>query len=163
MDKKILYIDMDGVIADFDKKIATLLPGVPMGDGKDYENRSKMVDKAVSEYPTFFEELEPIKNSIESIKKLRDIYEIYFLSTPMCNVPESYSGKRKWIKKHFGEWADKRLILTHRKDLVIGNILIDDRLKNGADNFKGRLIFFPYNENAGKTWITIRKFLIELE
>ncbi len=51
-------------------------------------------------------------------------------------------GKRIWIEKHFGLKAKKRLILTHRKDLNIGDYLIDDRLRNGASEFKGEHIHF---------------------
>ena len=142
MDKKILYIDMDGVIADFDKAIGVLLPGISMGDGEDYEKRSKMVDEAVAKHPTIFEELEPIEGALEAIEILKNKFDIYFLSTPMCKIPESYMGKRKWIQTYIGEWAEKRLILTHRKDLCIGDVLIDDRTKNGADAFKGMFILF---------------------
>ena len=31
---------------------------------------------------------------------------------------------------------------THRKDLLIGDYLIEDRLANGAKDFKGELINF---------------------
>ena len=36
----------------------------------------------------------------------------------------------------------KRIFLTHRKDLLMGDILIDDRTANGAGEFKGKLILF---------------------
>lgn len=158
MNKPILYIDMDGVMADFDKAIAVLLPNIPMGDGPDYEERSRMVDEAVKNHDTFFDDLKPMHFAIEAVEILRNHFEIYFLSTPMCNVPRSYMGKRIWIQKQFGEWADKRLILTHRKDLVIGDYLIDDRTKNGAGEFKGELIQFGSDEY--KDWHSILKYLL---
>ena len=47
----------------------------------------------------------------------------------------------------FGDLAKKKLILTHRKDLCIGDYLIDDRLKNGAGEFTGELLHFgPGND-----------------
>ncbi len=50
------------------------------------------------------------------------------------------------MHKYFGTddqtVAYKRLILTHHKHLNSGSILIDDRKKNGADKFEGRLIRF---------------------
>ena len=37
---------------------------------------------------------------------------------------------------------NRKLILTHRKDLVKGDILIDDRPNNGAKDFEGEWIHF---------------------
>ena len=34
------------------------------------------------------------------------------------------------------------MILTHNKNLSIGDFLVDDRLKNGVDKFKGEHIHF---------------------
>jgi 5'-nucleotidase len=151
MKKQILYIDMDGVIVDFEKGIkkqnALLEPSDKLDNWKE---REKMVDDIVRDNPLFFIELEPIQGAIENIEKLWDYYDIYFLSTPMSDFPFSYSGKKIWIDKHFGEKAKKRLILTHRKDLCIGDYLIDDRDKNGAKEFKGCLITFLYYDNIWK-------------
>jgi 5'(3')-deoxyribonucleotidase len=47
-----------------------------------------------------------------------------------------------WTKKHLGEAAYKRLILTHHKNLNHGDFLVDDRTKNGADRFTGEHIYF---------------------
>jgi 5'(3')-deoxyribonucleotidase len=141
--KKILSIDMDGVVADFDGKIKELCPGLETSDEyPDYEARSLKVDSLVSENPNMFYDLKPIFESIEFVKDLMRYYDVYFLSTPMWDIPESFSGKRVWLEKHFGEAAKKRLILTHRKDLAIGDFLVDDRLKNGSENFKGKMIHF---------------------
>lgn len=157
---KILYIDMDGVIADFDKYVNPFLPDVELGDGnpETYEYRSKIVDKFISENPNMFEHLELIEGAYESINYLKDHFDIYFLSTPVYKVPESYKGKRLWIKKHFGDWGDKRLILTHRKDLCIGDYLVDDRLKNGSENFKGDHIHF--RQGIFKDWNTVVNYLM---
>ncbi len=38
--------------------------------------------------------------------------------------------------------AKQKLFLSHNKHLNRGDFLIDDRLKNGADHFKGELIHF---------------------
>lgn len=140
--KKILFIDMDGVIADFDKAVRCIEPTLCTKEGKSYEERAAMVDKVCESNPLIFHFLEPIDGAIEAVNKLFDLYEVYFLSTPMWNVPDSFTGKRIWLEKHFGEAAKKRLILTHRKDLCIGDYLIDDRLRHGVTEFKGMHIHF---------------------
>lgn len=139
--KKILYVDMDGVVADFDKSIDEHIERLELA----YETpdeRSKIVDQICEDHPDFFNDLEPIKGAVEAVTKLFDLYDVYFLSSPMWWVPNSFIGKRIWIEKHFGEIATKRLILTHHKNLNIGDYLVDDRLKNGVVDFKGVHIHF---------------------
>lgn len=133
---KILHIDMDGVIADFEGGVKSFEPDMCW----DREN----VDRVCEANCRVFTLLPPIKEGVEAVKYLADSneFDIYFLSTPMWNVPESYGDKRIWLVEHFGEWAQKRLILTHRKDLVVGDYLIDDRTMNGAGEFKGEFIHF---------------------
>jgi 5'-nucleotidase len=122
--KKIVQLDMDGCIADYDL-IA-----------KDYPDKERRHEKG------FFLKLPVIKGSPEAVKILSKSYEIYFLSTaPWSNI-HAGSEKRIWLDHHFGEFAYKRLILTHYKNLVIGDYLIDDRTKNGAAEFTGEHIHF---------------------
>jgi 5'(3')-deoxyribonucleotidase len=44
--------------------------------------------------------------------------------------------------KYLGDAAKKRVIVSHNKNLMIGDYLIDDRTANGAGEFKGELIQF---------------------
>ena len=157
---EILYVDLDGVTANFDKFVQPYLPDVDLGDGdsSDYEERSKMVDEVMKNDPQIFEKLELMPGAYESIMELSKYYDIYFLSTPVHKVPESYMGKRLWVKKHFGDWSDKRLILTHRKDLCVGEYLIDDRLKNGSAEFKGEHIHF--GQDPFMNWKDVMDYLL---
>ena len=58
------------------------------------------------------------------------------------------------------------MFITHRKDLLMGDYLIDDRLKNGAGDFKGKLLRFGYDwENDNKPneypdWDSILDYLL---
>jgi 5'-nucleotidase len=150
MKKKVLYIDMDGVIADFDKALEKYDPEI---NNLNHENdpnqatiRNNKVDVICEANEDFFHNLPPIEGAIEAVNQLFKKFDIYFLSTPMWNAPHSFTGKRIWIEKNFGAIADKRLILTHRKDLNLGEFLIDDRICNGVENFSGTHIHFgSYN------------------
>jgi 5'(3')-deoxyribonucleotidase len=160
MKKKILYIDMDGVVADFIKSIFILHPEII--NKNLYPTTSSIEDKIDDiciQNKNFFKNLEPIQDAIECTKPLFDKYDVYFLSTPMWDVPESYTDKRLWLEKHYGNLAKKRLILTNRKDLAIGDILIDDRLTNGSENFKG--LFIHFGSKDFPNWKAIIKFLNE--
>lgn len=144
---------MDGVVADFDKAIRTKNNTI---NSKDLSHQD-MVEKIVSEDENFFIDLDLIPGTIDAVNELKKDFEIYFLSTPMHEYPYSYSGKRIWLKKHFGEWVKKRLILTHRKDLNIGDFLVDDRLKNGSESFTGEHIHFGQPEFPN--WETVVEYL----
>lgn len=158
MNKKVLLIDMDGVVADFRKYIVdnSNITATEFDSGT--EEVSDRIDQFCIANPTIFEHLEPIEGAIESVTTLFEHYDIYFCSTPMYFVPESYKSKRLWLEKHFGELASRRLILTHRKDLVKGDILIDDRKVNGAENFDG--IFIHFGQGKSSTWDIVLNTLI---
>lgn len=158
MQKKILYIDMDGVVADFDKGIKSHIPDLDTTcGGDDYEARHQQVEKLCIEKPYIFLHLDPIPHAIEAVKSLMPHFDIYFLSTPMYCVPHSYMFKREWLELHFGELAEKRLILTHRKDLCKGDYLVDDRLKNGVLQFKGEHIHFATEKFPN--WFIVHAYL----
>jgi 5'(3')-deoxyribonucleotidase len=155
MNKKILYIDMDGVVADFDGMIREIYPEF---DNHPEEEKSTVIDEIVYDHDYFFSDLKPIDGSKEIVNKLFNLFDVYFLSTPMWEVTNSFSHKRIWLEGHYGENAKKKLILTHRKDLNIGDFLVDDRLKNGASEFKGEHIHFGTEKYPN--WEEVYKYLI---
>jgi len=52
----------------------------------------------------------------------------------------------------------KRLIITHRKDLCLGDYLIDDRGKNGTSEFAGEWIQFGSEQFPG--WDSVLRYLL---
>jgi 5'-nucleotidase len=156
--KKILYIDMDGVVADFWKAIQLNNPKI---DNKKYfptyADQEKEVDAICERNPHIFKYLSPMKDAIELTKPLFKKFDVYFLSTPMYNIPESYTDKRLWLEKYYGSLANKRLILTNRKDLAIGDFLVDDRLKYGSEKFQGDFIHFGTKKFPD--WKAVVKYL----
>jgi 5'-nucleotidase len=137
--KKILYVDLDGVLADYDlAKLNTT-----------EEDRKQK---------GFFENLPPIDGAIDAFKKLSEKYETYFLSTaPWSNI-YAPSEKRIWVEKHLGEFAFKKLILTHNKGLLKGDYLIDDRKLNGVEDFEGEHIHF--GTEKFKSWKDVLDYLL---
>lgn len=158
--KQILYVDMDGVIADFDHGIKSIFPDLETGiNFPEYDKRKDIVDHICETNPDIFHNLKPIDDSIDYVKDLFNYYDLLFLSTPMWNVPNSYIGKRIWLHNHFGELAENKLILTKRKELNIGDYLVDDRLANGAGEFTGYHIH--YGTDKFLNWKKVYNFLME--
>jgi len=151
MAKNIVYIDMDNTIVDFKSGIKRL----SKKDIKEYRDR-------YDDHPYIFTLMEPIKDSIESVKKLNKQYDLYILSTAPWDNPNAWKQKRDWIGKYFGdEKRDvfyKKVILSHNKNLNKGDYLIDDRPHNGAKNFEGEWIKFGSKKYPD--WKAVTKFLL---
>ena len=128
--KKVLYIDMDGVLADFDSGLAR----VPEDTRSEYE--------WPEDIPGVFALMDPMDGALDAYHKLAELFDTYVLSTAPWNNPSAWSDKLQWVQKHLGVVAEKRLILTHHKNLNKGDYLVDDRLRHGTDLFEGEHIHF---------------------
>jgi 5'(3')-deoxyribonucleotidase len=100
----------------------------------------------MDEIPGIFSLMDPIPKAIESFNQLSSFFDTYILSTSPWENPSAWTDKLNWVKKNLGASAYKRLILSHHKNLNIGDFLIDDRLANGADRFVGEHIHFGTDE-----------------
>lgn len=129
---------MDGVLADFDSSADRISPGIFRVP---YEKRKKDIDN-IMKRKGFFENLEPIDGAIEAYGILCDTFNTYILSSAPWCAPHAWTEKRIWVEKHLGNLAKKRLILSNNKSLLIGDVLIDDTIYNGAAQFRGELIQF---------------------
>jgi len=98
-----------------------------------------------------------IEGAIEAIKKLAEKHEVFFLSTAPWSNPQAWMDKRIWVQRNLGKFAHKRLMLSHRKDLLMGDFLIDDRTNNGAGEFKGKHIHFGTEEFPN--WVAVLEYL----
>jgi 5'(3')-deoxyribonucleotidase len=85
--------------------------------------------------------------------------------TAPWNNPSAWSDKLEWVQKYLGDVAEKRLILTHHKYLVQGDVLIDDRRKRGAGAFSGYHMHFGHDHETGKpnTFPTWESVLAEIK
>lgn len=113
----------------------------------------------LDEVPGIFGLMDPIEGAIEAYHKLTQHYDCYILSTAPWENDSAWSDKAKWVKKHLGEVAYKRLILTHNKNLNKGDYLIDDRTKNGAGEFEGEHIHFLTEQFPD--WESVLNYLIK--
>jgi len=129
MNKLVIYIDMDGVLANFDKSHRQL----EKESGKKVHRPDLVLD-----FATF----EPMKGAIEAVKKLEEMgHNLFIATTPPWDHPDSWGQKRNWIQEHLPT-LKRKMFLTHRKDMLKGDILIDDSFSRGQPNFEGEWMHF---------------------
>jgi len=129
--QKLIYVDMDGVLVDFNSGINALTS----------DELSKYKDR-FDEVPGIFSRMVPIQGAIESLNRLAKHHSIYILSTAPWDNPSALNDKLNWIKLYIGKLVRKKVIFSHNKNLSLGDYLIDDRTANGANEFKGMHIHF---------------------
>lgn len=153
-EKQLLFIDMDGVLVDFYGAVKKRYP--------EFDNygrtRQREITSALSAEPGFFTNLQPIPGAVEAFKQLSEVFEVYILSTPDWHGVNSWTEKRIWVEKHLETAAFKKLILSHNKGLFCGRALIDDRTRNGVENFKGEHIHF--GTEAFPDWSAVLDYLL---
>ena len=140
-----IYIDMDGVITDFKQ-------------GQEYQGYklSKRPDLVVN-----YRTLPVMEGAIKAVAKLNADHEIFIASTPPWTRPEVWGHKREWLEEHF-PYLKRKLILTHRKDLLIGDVLIDDSKYRGQPDFKGNWFWFNKDWN-NRNWNACLEYIKTLE
>lgn len=147
MAKKILYIDMDGVIVDFQSGINQLSP----------EEKEKYKDIGYCKVPGIFSTMKPIQGALDAVKTLTEKYDVYILSSPGWGNASAWSDKYEWVNKYL-PYMEKRLILSGQKQLNVGDYLIDDRTHNGAGEFTGELIQF--GTQSYPDWNAVLSYLL---
>ncbi len=123
---------MDNVLVDFASGIARL-----------DESTQKEYEGHLDEVPGIFALMDPMPGAIEAVHKLAEKYDVFILfSTAPWKNPSAWADKVAWVTKYLDDVLHKKLILSHHKDLLKGDYLIDDRSKHGADTFEGEWIQF---------------------
>lgn len=123
---------------------------VKLGDGPFNKNKNK---------EGFFLNNKPMEGAVNAFKALSAKYDCYIVSTPVWSNPHCWMEKRLWVEKHLGLEANKRLILTHHKNLVKGDYIIDDTKNHGVDKSEGKHIHFGTDRFID--WKNVLDFLLD--
>ena len=155
----VIFIDMDEVMADtygahiewYNRDFGQQLKLADCYGREAWDNvppeHCEMVRKH-AHTPGFFACLKPIKDSQEIMRQLVEKHEVYIASAAM-EFPNSLKEKSDWLDIHFPFIHWRKRILLGDKNILKGDILIDDRTFN-LENFEGRSLLFtsPHNTNT---------------
>ncbi|MGB5172259.1 5' nucleotidase, NT5C type [Eudoraea sp.] len=171
-----LFIDMDEVLADtygahiehYNKIYNEKLTKQDCMGSEVWQSVPKSRQKSIHKHcheEGFFRDLLPIADSIEVLKDLNKVYEVYIASAAM-QFPNSLIEKHYWLEEYFPFIPWKQRILCGDKHILRGDILIDDR-KYNLESFSGRSIIFtsPHNINTNgfervNTWQEVATLLL---
>ncbi len=164
MNKKIILIDMDGVLADFEKGFLQAWqkkfphhPHVPLEERKTFylmESYPGGLEKEIESIfsaPGLFENLNIISGGKGALAKMKALgHEVFICTSPFSKYENCILEKYHWVSKNLGyEWT-KRIIVVKDKTLIYGDILIDDKPEHsGLKKPKWQHVLFdaPYNKH----------------
>lgn len=137
-----VFVDMDGVIVDFDS----------------FRDQRGLTGDEVKCMPGAYLAMDPFPGAIDAVRSLIGMgYEVWIATKPPTGIAFAYADKAAWVLKHLPE-LKRRIIITHDKGLLgdSGDFLIDDRPhKANCESFKGQLLKFTY----GRGWTHVLELL----
>lgn len=147
-----IFIDLDGVLADFDTEAAKYPDMNPWQACRTVEG--------------FYTNLNIFDGAVDFVSELESLFpgKVRFLSAAVLDRPNCWTEKFVWIKTHFPSFTD-RLILVRSKEAVgsAEDVLIDDHPKwNGADKFRGTVIEFN-TANIPNEFDRIKRLLLGVD
>jgi len=152
---KTVFLDVDGVLADFNKLICEKI-------GAEYPPTKWFYNEGFCSFDEmdklcdfdFWVNVSWMPDGNEILKLIRSKFSlrnIYLLTTPMPNV-QSPSGRWAWIKKYLPDFYWQTILCPAPKKLLAkpNTLLIDDKTKN-VDEFRqagGQTILVPRPWNS---------------
>lgn len=142
-----VYVDMDHTFCDFEshRKVWS------QWGLTDIEKRIPW------SMPGFFSTLLPMKGALEFWAEFNPVVDLYFLTRPSFQNRHCYTEKTEWVFRYLGEEGVKKLIISPRKDIFIGDVLIDDSTNCGQQTFAGE--WWQFGSSACKDWNSATQLL----
>lgn len=137
-----IYIDLDGVLANFNEQYLKYLKStthwstIP-GEISDFmyaDKEKEFWDNLDAWGEVFWTTMSPFVWTLPLVERLSKIDDYRYLSSPVASSPASYSGKAKWIEKTFPRTIKKLLLVPSASKCLLAkskqDVLIDDRESN---------------------------------
>lgn len=158
--KRVIYLDMDGVVADFNSYTGTLLGREVGWEGRDLSDDEW---KTITSVDHFYLQLPLIPESVELVnlaKQFTDMDLKFLTAIPRrTTMPSAQEDKRKWLGTYFpgivmeiGPYSKDK-----QKWANTGDILVDDKLSNVLEWMQAGGISVHHTGNFEKTLANLRK------
>lgn len=183
VDRKILLVDMDGVLGDFDLHFCEIWKEkYPDRRQIDRSNRTSHLVagefpeamqsdvREIVRMPGFYLDIPVVQGAVEALRELSESdIEVWICTCPSKEYQNCVPEKYQWVERHLGmEWT-RRIIMIRDKSLVQGTFLIDDNPQLPNRHLAAwRQILFdtPYNRMDTSlpriTWANWREVLERL-
>lgn len=141
MRRKVVLCDVDGVVADF---LTAFLKEVQQVTGVEHSPEEITsygieevlgLDAIVSRevqarvcVPGFAHTLKPYPEAVEGIKRVAEISEVYFVTSPFEGSSTWVADRQEWLTELFGREQAQMVVHTKHKHLIAGDYLIEDQL-----------------------------------
>lgn len=103
----------------------------------------------LTEKPGFFRNLPVMPNAIEVTKRLQEAgHTLYFVTATPYTTPTAGYEKYQWVDEHFPHIGPKNVIMAHKKDMIRGDLLLDDSPRN-LNEFGKIRVAYDYAYNRG--------------
>jgi len=100
-----------------------------------------------------FRSLRPLPGALESIERLVAFGHDVVIVTASSKEPSTAAAKLAWVEEHLG-WSRHRVIVAQRKELVRGDVFVDDSPSNleayarAWPSAQLHTIAYPYNADV---------------
>lgn len=140
---KTVLIDVDGPVADFCGfylDIVQTVLGKTFGvDDIDQWDCGKALglrpDELDAVHRVLFADgscsrVRPCKGAINGVLALAEISDVWFVTSPMLQNRTWAHDRANWIVRHFGSAYKSKVVSANRKELVFGDVFVDDKEEN---------------------------------
>lgn len=129
-----LYLDLDGVMADFDAHFPAVF-------GLDHRSMADdAMWAAINAHPSYFRDLPPCPGAIEFFREIEHLEPIILTACPRTNYANAATQKRAWVREHLSSTITILPVMGGRNKPLfmhaLGDILIDDFERNTDAWFK---------------------------
>lgn len=165
--KPVVLVDVDGVLSGF---VSSYLRAVYRETGRQYSyedvtqydmkralglNDLEAANVASHvQTPGFCEDIPVLEGATDGVRRLQEIAEVYIVTAPW-NANRTWTYEReKWLARNFGI-PSSRVIHTHAKHLVTGDILVDDKtdtIRKWSETHPGTAVLWECPWNIADEW-----------
>ena len=136
--KPVILCDVDGVIADFSNTVIGYALDVyapATVDFGEYDLQKAMhlddqdwnecVEYIISE--EFAMGIEPYLFAVDAVRELMKIGDLYFVTSHWWSSKTWCYDRTQWLVEQFGPAVREKIIFTHSKHRISGDVMIEDR------------------------------------